>query len=82
MFSPIQNVHKHVWSMPNGLGQDQIPRTFWHGPNGCYSKGVFIALTSTKRRPEVKGENKGPLLTFNSNHAFVLVLRILLDIDI
>ena len=22
-FGPIQNIHEHIWSMPNGFGRDQ-----------------------------------------------------------
>ena len=32
-FGPVQNIREHIWSMPNGFGQDQISRTFRSGPN-------------------------------------------------
>lgn len=30
---PIQNINGHIWSMPDGFGQDRISRTVWHRPD-------------------------------------------------
>ena len=32
-YGPIQNTHNRIWFMPNGIGEDQISRTFWLEPN-------------------------------------------------
>ena len=42
IFGPVQNVQKYIWSMPNGFGQDQISKTFWHGPNVFWTFGTGL----------------------------------------
>ena len=39
-FGPVQNVHECIWFMPDGFGQDQISKTFWHRPNASPEKAM------------------------------------------